>query len=136
MAQPSRKRFLVYAVAVLLPLASTAIVLLCLPVVHIDQSTADKILPGTSFRNAEAIIGGPPGTYDGITSYVSGVPFDKEYKWYKPQWVGNEGVLILELDNGGRVAAVNFWAGPATGHSIPKFVWERWTRNAFGPWPY
>jgi hypothetical protein len=109
--------------------ASGASVLLCLPVAHINQSTCDHIRPGMTVGEAEAIVGGRPGWYDGVWGIHTEAP---SYKGYKPCWVGSQGEIILELDRQGYVAEARFYPGQVLNRSISRAVWERLTRDGFG----
>jgi hypothetical protein len=122
-----QKQLLVIAVAGLL--ASVAVVLLCVPVARIDQSATNHIRPGMTVGEAEALIGGAPGWYDGVWGIQTDAP---AYKEYKPFWVGSQGEIILERDEQGRVAEAKFYPGQVLNRSVSKLVWERLTRSAFG----
>ena len=129
MARLSHRRIQLFAIVVASLLASTAAVLLCVPVARINQSAAEEIRPGMTVGEAEAIIGGLPGWYDGVWGIRTDAP---AYKGDKPFWAGNQGEITLELGAQGRVAEANFYPGEVLDRSVSKFVWERLTRNAFG----
>jgi hypothetical protein len=121
------RRTVVGAFVVLLAL--TAIVLLFIPVVHIDQQTADRIQPGMTADEVAAIIGGPPGYYDGVT--------DTEWKdnesWPKARrWFGRNGEIRVMFDGKGGGTKAAFFPDLSPGQSPVKLVGERWTRHAFG----
>ena len=130
MVQLSRKQMPLLAIAVTGLLASGAVLLLDLPVVQIDQSASKQIRRGMTVSDAEAIIGGAPGWYDGVSGIRTDAPADK--KEYRPTWVGSEGQIIVELDEQGRVAGARFYPALELNRSDSRFVWERLTRNAFG----
>jgi hypothetical protein len=70
----------------------------------IDKDTCDRVQPGMSLAEVEAILGGPPGNYTGfffgtdasITLTVAGSSNRK-------QWTGTRGVLLVFFDDQGRV---------------------------------
>jgi len=62
----SRWQMRVFVISVALLLAGVAVVLLCVPVARIDQTACDQIRPGMTVADAEEIIGGKPGWYDGV----------------------------------------------------------------------
>jgi hypothetical protein len=119
----------IFGIAAVVVVASGAVVLLCIPVAHIDQSTCDQIRPGMTVGEAEAIIGASPGWYDGVWGIRTNSP---GYKGYKPHWVGNQGEIILDLDEQDRVARAQFYPGHVLHQSISTLVGERLTRSAFG----
>jgi hypothetical protein len=118
-----------FAITVALLLAGVAGVFVCVPLAHIDQPTCDQIQPGMTVAEAEEIIGGKPGWYDGVWGIRTNSP---DYKGYKPCWVGTQGEIILELDKEERIVQARFYPGQVIAQSISKMVWERLTRNAFG----
>jgi hypothetical protein len=129
MAQISGKYTLLFLVVGPVLLAGVAIVLLCIPAVRIDQSSCDQIRPGMTVSEAETIIGGPSGWYDGVWGIRTDAPSSKEYKRF---WIGERGEIVLDLDAHGSVAEARFYPGQVLDRSLSKFVWERLTRNAFG----
>jgi hypothetical protein len=133
MGRFNRNRIGLFAIATAVLLASVAVVLFCVPVARIDQATCDLIRPGMTVGEAEAIIGGISGWYDGVTGIDDDSPGEKGYK---PHWIGSKGSIILkledELDHQGRVAEAKFYPGKVLSRSVSMLVWERLTRNAFG----
>ena len=129
MMQVSRRHILFLNITVAILLASVAVGLVCVPVARIDQSACTQIRPGMTVEDAEEIIGGKPGWYDGVISIRTASP---GYKGYKPLWIGSQGEIILDLDKRGRVAAANFYPGRVIDQSSARMVCERLTRNAFG----
>jgi hypothetical protein len=78
---------------------------------------------------AAAVIGGPPGWYDGVAGIDTSEP---PHKGYRPSWCGSNGVIALTLDAQGRVTGADFYPGQVRIHSGSRWACERWTRNAFG----
>jgi hypothetical protein len=125
-----RLRTATLVLATIICLEIVVLVLLCLPVVHIDPSTCDQILPGMSFEQVQALTGGPPGWYDGVRGIVTSAP---EYKGTNPvNWTGSNWQLVVRLDGERRVVEARFYPAKGVQFSITKFAWERVTRNAFG----
>jgi hypothetical protein len=77
------------------------------PVVHVDQETCDRILPGMTVADVEKIIGGPAGWYDGIRGYNSQDPVHR--KGYFPRWVARTGEIVLDLDEDDRITGARFY---------------------------
>jgi hypothetical protein len=127
MDQSSRRRAIV-TVAILLT-AGGVVVPLCLPVVTIDQVTCDRIHPGMTVDEVTALVGGPPGWYEGISSIGTNAP---AHKGDYPTWCDSRGEIVLTLDDRGRVAEANYYPVQVLSRSLPRWAWERWTRNAFG----
>src|SRR5262245_7610767 len=129
MARLSRKLMQLFAIAVAIILATVAALRLCVPLARINQSACDQIQLGMTVDEAGAVIGGPPGWYDGVWGVRTDAP--PPYK-DQPSWIGSQGEIILRLDAEGRVAEAQFYPGQVLNRSFATFLWERLTRNAFG----
>ncbi len=96
----------------------------------IDQEHCDRIKEGMSRAEVEAILGGPPGDFATkrmhyAVVYIDGTPLDK-------RWYGNEGVIEVQFDYGGKVGRALFEPGREL---PPRFLPERvraWLRRL---WP-
>jgi hypothetical protein len=125
----SKQRTRLVAVVATLLVVAGLVTPLCVPAVHIDQATGDRIRPGMTLGEVAAVVGGPPGWYEGVRGMmVSGPPS----KGYDPSWYGGRGVIVVRLDGDDRVAEAGFYPGQVTERSAVRWAAERWTRNALG----
>ncbi len=126
-------------------------VLLFVPLVHIDRSTAARIQAGMPLDEVEAIIGGPPAEYDGMTDSGNAIKSDSEQsefvetwvgstgkvyvhrKWGLPAWTGGSGVIVVDLDASHRVRAAGFVEIEVSKRHWARFLRERVSRHRFKP---
>jgi hypothetical protein len=83
--------------------------------VHIDRAACDRVKPGMSEAEVEAVLGGPPGCYTGwrYTAYTAMggtamtnllTPGGHHFR----DWQGNEGCIMVGFDRDDRVVEVIF----------------------------
>ena len=111
-------------------LVATMGYLLSVPVVAVTAATRDAIQPGMTLKEVEAVVGGPPGWYDGISSWngIPGHPIG-----YEPHWVTSTGQLVLEMDANARVTAAIFAPTRIGSQDLADMCFERLTRGADRP---
>jgi hypothetical protein len=73
------------------------------PLVSVRQETCDAIRPGMTLLEVSAIVGGPPGSYDGIQSYgMLSANIPEPPYWY---WLSEQGIITVKYDKENRVAS-------------------------------
>jgi hypothetical protein len=99
------------------------------PLAAIDQETRDRIKAGMTLADVQAIIGGPPGLYDGVWGMRTDAPVFKGAAGR--QWVGSRGELFVWLSGFGeaRVTGADFYPGEVTRRDLVRLVGERLTRD-------
>jgi hypothetical protein len=105
--------------------AIAALLAFLIPVARINSATCARIRPGMTEEQAIAIVGVPPGWYDGVGGVSSDAP---GYKGYKPTWVALGGEIVVDLDESGRVSQATFYRTETLSWSPVAFFWERFTR--------
>jgi hypothetical protein len=100
------------------------------PLVSVSQETCDRIVPGMTIAEAQAIIGGPPRWYDGIHSFGHGVrrknPNESDYR---PRWVSSSGEIVIDVDDQNKVLTATFAPITVCSHAWPDLLWQRLTRG-------
>jgi hypothetical protein len=118
-------------------LASAALIV---PVADVSRETCSKIQPNMSLNEVEAIIGGPPGWYDGIGGASEDRGNDPGLKDDGPTWFGSDswgrnGKICLpewQRREGVGVGKAKYYPIDVLQRSLSRFMIERLTRNAFG----
>jgi hypothetical protein len=79
----------------------------------IDQETCDRVQPGMSVADVEAILGGPPGNYTGLffKNDVC-IPLTVGGSTSRKQWTGTRGVLIVFFDEQDKVTTSVYFPPP------------------------
>ena len=119
------------ALAVIL-CVGTGLVLLLSPVASITPGTCARIHPGMTRQQVEGIIGGPPGWYDGTTSFQFGASSPMGLGSDGLDWFGSGGDIDVVFDGQERVVKVAFYPGQAQ-QDAPWLLLERLTRHN-RPW--
>ncbi len=126
-AASPRSRVLRWVVCAAFAVASVAfILLLSRPLARISGTTAARITPGMTVGQAAAIIGAPPGCYDGVVMMSTNQPPTKR-DWH--EWIGSRGCIILYPDATGRVAKASFYPALHVEQSVWQLLLERLTRS-------
>lgn len=115
------------------------------PVARITKSSCDRLLPGMTLAEAAAVIGGPPGVYDGA-AVIAGLPDCDSWPggvWDttageppRPRetgpgvifWIGGRGAILLQVDNSSRARGATYYRTEVRKRSILRFAWERVSR--------
>jgi hypothetical protein len=130
-AQWRRRRILRLGMITVAALAGIATLLLSWPVARISRESAARITPGMTVEQATAVVGAPPGWYDGVGMISTNAPSTKG-DWH--EWTGSQGTIILYPDAGGRVARATFYPALSLEQSLPSMVIERLTRSTEAEW--
>jgi hypothetical protein len=110
--------------------------LLRTPIAHITPEDCARIKPGMTWEQVVAILGGPPGRYDGVD--VAAFRFDAGRPGRKPpggrRWYGDRGAIEVVFDGRWCVARATFYPGRALGHDLQSRIIERLTRCTRRRW--
>ena len=113
-------------------LAGISMLLLSWPVARISQDSADRITSGMTVEQAVAVVGAPPGWYDGVVMISTNAPSITKSEWH--EWAGSQGSIILYPDARGRVARAAFYPALQMEQSFRSLVIERLTRGTEAQW--
>jgi len=79
----------------------------------IDKETCERVQPGMTAAEVEAILGGPPGNYTGVFFKKDiSVPVTVTASASRQQWAGTHGVLIVFFDEHQRVMSSMYFPPP------------------------
>ncbi len=108
-------------------------VLLYIPLVRITPGNFARIQRGMTQKQVEAILGGPPGHYDGVgvLEFPAGHPPDKERGL---EWSAIDGDVYVVFDGNGCVFNATFYPSTAISQDLWSFVVERITRCRLSSW--
>ncbi len=122
----TRKRIIRWSLGLI---AALVLIVLATPVAGITPDRCARIRPGMTQDQVEAILGAPPGWYDGITGlrYLGSSSDSKGPMGM--EWAGDRGSIEVIFDGSGRVFLASFYRGEATGHDWKWLIAERITRR-------
>jgi hypothetical protein len=114
------------------------LLLLAVPVAHVDRSTSERIRVGMHLSEVERVVGASPGYHDGVVGHGGSWP---DYKngwwprghWEYVDWVGWRGMILVKLDDSARVTRVGFYETTPAFWSPLDFLFERVILRFFAP---
>ena len=126
------RRVLKWSTITVTVVACVVSLLLCLPIAEISPETSALITAGMTDQQASAIVGAPPGWYDGIVMISTNPGPSTKGIWR--EWTGSRGRLVLDPDTKGRVARATFYPAVSVEQSLRALMIERLTRNTELQW--